>query len=142
MQTRELIEAPLCHPQVLLIEDDPEIRQILADALGLDGLRLSAASNGREALEAASRDPFELILLDLGLPGLNGLKVLDHLKQHPVTHNIPVVVITAWSSTEDKLHSFELGAVDYITKPFEPVELRARVRSILKTKRLQDELTR
>jgi signal transduction histidine kinase len=94
-----------------------------------------------KASDILSAQNFELILLDLGLPGLNGLKVLELLKDSPEGRDVPVIVITAWNSTEDKLRSFELGAVDYVTKPFEPVELRARVRSTLRTKRLQDELT-
>jgi len=127
--------------RVLIIEDDPEMAAILAPALAEDGLSVTAATDSREASEILAAQNFELILLDLGLPGLSGLKVLELLKDSPEGRDVPVIVITAWNSTEDKLRSFELGAVDYVTKPFEPVELRARVRSTLRTKRLQDELT-
>jgi len=127
--------------RVLMIEDDPEMAAILAPALAEDGLSVTHAPDGREASDILSAQNFELILLDLGLPGLSGLKVLELLKDSPEGRDVPVIVITAWNSTEDKLRSFELGAVDYVTKPFEPVELRARVRSTLRTKRLQDELT-
>jgi len=129
------------HARVLIIEDDPEMAAILAPALAEDGLSVTHAADGREASDILGAQNFALILLDLGLPGLNGLKVLELLKDSPEGRDVPVIVITAWNSTEDKLRSFELGAVDYVTKPFEPVELRARVRSTLRTKHLQDELT-
>jgi CheY-like chemotaxis protein/HPt (histidine-containing phosphotransfer) domain-containing protein len=142
MQSDEIPGITLSPARVLLIDDDPEILEILAPSLGEDGLCLSGVGSGREALVALAEGTFDLILLDLGLPGINGLKVLELLKADPVSRHLPVIVITAWNSTEDKLRAFEIGAVDYLTKPFEPVELRARVRSTLRTKRLQDELGR
>jgi CheY-like chemotaxis protein len=128
--------------RVLIIEDDPEMLEILAPSLGEDGLYLKGVPGGRDALTELSQGGYDLILLDLGLPGINGLKVLELLKNDVVARELPVIVITAWTNTEDKLRAFELGAVDYVTKPFEPVELRARVRSTLRTKRLQDDLAR
>src|SRR6185369_12007663 len=89
----------------------------------------------------AQEQRFDLILLDLGLPGINGFEVLKSLKELPGLDHLPVIVLTAWNSTEDKLRGFELGAVDYLTKPFEPSELRARLRAALRSKRLQEELT-
>jgi CheY-like chemotaxis protein/HPt (histidine-containing phosphotransfer) domain-containing protein len=130
---------PLFH--VLLIEDDPRMVEILSDCLRRDQVALSGARNGTEALEAIPQHKFDLVLLDLGLPGMDGLEVLRQLKKDPRGQQIPVIVLTAWQGTRDKLRSFELGAVDYITKPFELFELRARVRSVLRTKRLQDQLT-
>ena len=84
---------------------------------------------------------FDLILLDLGLPGVNGFEVLRQLKESPQTEPTPVIVLTAWNATADKLRAFELGATDYLTKPFETAELRARLRAALRAKRLQDDLT-
>ena len=81
------------------------------------------------------------MLLDLGLPGLNGFEILRQLKEHPLDRPLPVIVLTAWNSTTDKLRGFELGAVDYLTKPFEAAELRARLRSALRTKHLQAQLS-
>jgi len=133
---------PLPGTRVLIIEDDPDMAAILAPALAEDGLFVTHAPNEREAANHLEKQQFDLILLDLGLPGLNGLKVLELLKESPEARDVPVIIITAWNSTEDKLRAFELGAVDYITKPFEPVELRARVRATLRAKCLQDELTR
>jgi putative two-component system response regulator len=82
-----------------------------------------------------------LILLDLGLPGMNGFEVLQRLKQEAASRSTPVILLTGWQAIGDKLRGFELGAVDYITKPFQLVELRARIGATIRTKRLQDELT-
>src|SRR6185436_11056020 len=142
MQSSEKRGDSVSLARVLLIEDDPEMLEIVAPSIGEDGLLLDAISNGREAVAEIARQKPDLVLLDLGLPGIDGLKVLEAIKSDPTLGGIPVIVITAWNSTEDKVRAFELGAVDYITKPFEPTELRARVRSTLKTKRLQDELAR
>jgi signal transduction histidine kinase len=84
---------------------------------------------------------FDLILLDLGLPGTNGFELLKQLKDAPETQSIPVIVLTAWNSTADKIRGFEAGAVDYLTKPFVAGELRARLFAALRAKQLQDELT-
>src|SRR6185369_16121357 len=127
--------------QVLLIEDDPRMPEVLGALLHDDHIILKGAKDGRTALRMAQEQRFDLILLDLGLPGINGFEVLKSLKELPGLDHLPVIVLTAWNSTEDKLRGFELGAVDYLTKPFEPSELRARLRAALRTKRLQEELT-
>src|SRR5687767_5821264 len=124
MQSDEIPGITLAPARVLLIDDDPEILEILAPSLGEDGLCLTGVGSGREALVTLAEGTYDLILLDLGLPGINGLKVLELLKADPASRSLPVIVITAWNSTEDKLRAFEIGAVDYLTKPFEPVELR------------------
>src|SRR5689334_6365182 len=126
---------------VLLVEDDPRMPEVLAALLQDDNITLSCAKEASAALSLAREKRFDLILLDLGLPGINGFDLLGQLKGLPETQSLPVIVLTAWNSTNDKLRGFELGAVDYLTKPFESAELRARVCSALRTKRLQDELT-
>src|SRR5215475_4615963 len=126
---------------VLLVEDDPGTPEVLGVLLHEDNVIFSSAKDVTEALVMASNQHFDLILLDLGLPGVDGFELLRQLKDLPATHTIPVIVLTAWNSAADKLRGFELGAVDYLTKPFESSELRARVRAALKAKRLQDELT-
>jgi CheY-like chemotaxis protein/HPt (histidine-containing phosphotransfer) domain-containing protein len=126
---------------VLLVEDDPGTPDVLSVLLQEDNVTLTSAKNATEALAMASEKHFDLILLDLGLPRVDGFELLRQLKELPATQSIPVIVLTAWNSAADKLRGFELGAVDYLTKPFESSELRARVRAALKAKRLQDELT-
>ncbi len=126
---------------VLLVEDDPRMPEVLAGHLQDDHVTLLSAKDASEGFRLARAEPCDLILLDLGLPGVNGFELLRQLKQCPETQTIPVIVLTAWNSTADKLRGFELGAVDYLTKPFEPAELRARVRAVLRAKQLQDELT-
>jgi CheY-like chemotaxis protein/HPt (histidine-containing phosphotransfer) domain-containing protein len=126
---------------VLLVEDDPGTPDVLSVLLQEDNVTLSSAKDATEALAIASEKHFDLILLDLGLPRVDGFELLRQLKELPATQPIPVIVLTAWNGAADKLRGFELGAVDYLTKPFESSELRARVRAALKAKRLQDELT-
>jgi CheY-like chemotaxis protein/HPt (histidine-containing phosphotransfer) domain-containing protein len=126
--------------RVLLVEDDPGMPEVLAALLHEDKIALTSASTAHEATRILKSETFDLILLDLGLPGVNGFDLLRDLKNDPQTQSIPVIVLTAWNSTEDKLRGFALGAVDYLTKPFESAELRARLCSALRTKRLQDEI--
>jgi CheY-like chemotaxis protein/HPt (histidine-containing phosphotransfer) domain-containing protein len=127
--------------KVLLVEDDPELPEVLAGLLEADNISLSFARDAHQAFAKATADPLDLILLDLGLPEVDGFTLLRRLKESPKTRPTPVIVLTAWNSTADKLHGFELGAVDYVTKPFEATELRARVRAALRAKLLQDQLT-
>jgi len=127
--------------EILLVEDDLEIQKVLGALLREDHVRMTAAAGAHEALRLAQEGRFDLILLDLGLPDVNGFEVLQRLKEGPLTEAIPVIVLTAWNSTTDKLRGFALGAVDYVTKPFEAAELRARVHAALRAKHLQDQLT-
>ena len=127
--------------QVLLVEDDPRMHEVLAALLHDDRVTLHSAKNAAEALHLVRERSLDLVLLDLGLPGMNGFDLLRELKGTPETQGIPVIVLTAWNSTNDKLRGFELGASDYLTKPFESAELRARLCAALRSKQLQDELT-
>ncbi len=128
--------------RVMLVEDDPELPDVLASHLGVDNISLTWARDAAGAVAMASASACDLILLDLGLPEVDGFTLLRRLKETPATQPIPVIVLTAWNSAEDKLRGFELGAVDYVTKPFESAELRARVRAALAAKFLRDELKR
>jgi CheY-like chemotaxis protein/nitrogen-specific signal transduction histidine kinase/HPt (histidine-containing phosphotransfer) domain-containing protein len=126
----------------LLVEDDPRMSEVLGVLLHEDQITLSSAGDAPAALKHIRQTGVDLILLDLGLPGMNGFELLRQLKSSPDTDSIPVIVLTAWNSTSDKLRGFEMGAVDYLTKPFESAELRARLCAALRAKHLQDELTR
>ncbi len=126
--------------KVLLVEDDPELPEVLGTLLEEDDIQLINARTAAEAMALTTAQGVELVLLDLGLPDVDGFTLLRQLKASPQTRAIPVIVLTAWNSSGDKLRGFELGAVDYVTKPFESTELRARVRAALGAKRLQDEL--
>ncbi len=126
---------------VLLVEDDPKMPGLLEALLHDDNIVMAKAASGAEALRVAAQSVFDLILLDIGLPDMSGFVLLERLKEFPDLQTVPVIVLTAWNSTTDKLRGFELGAADYLTKPFEPSELRARVRAALRTRHLQNELT-
>src|SRR5258708_21819544 len=126
---------------VLLVEDDPHLPEMVGGLLAEDNITLASASDAGQALKMARENSFDLILLDLGLPGTNGFELRGQLKGDPQTESIPVIVLTAWNSRGNKLRGFELGGVDYLTKPFEPAELRARVRAVLRARQLQKELT-
>ncbi len=133
------MNVPASH--VLLIEDDLKIVELLSSLLENDSITLDQATSGAEALALTRKNQFDLILLDLGLPDTNGFELLKKLKEQPETESVPVIVLTAWNGTQDKLKGFELGADDYVTKPFEAAELRARVCRSLRTKHLQDQLS-
>ncbi len=107
-----------------------------------DNVELCWSRTGHDALQQVDKQDFDLIMLDLGLPDLNGFEVLRRLRARPRVTNTPVLILTALNATRDKLSGFDLGAADYLTKPFEVAELRARMRSLLRAKRLQDELSR
>ena len=115
--------------------------EVLGALLHEDKVHLVSARNASEATNLVRDNNFDLILLDLGLPGMDGFQLLRQFKTAPETESIPVIVVTAWNSTDDKLRGFSLGAVDYVTKPFESAELRARVRAVLHARRLQEDLT-
>ena len=114
---------------VLLVDDEPLIRETVAEALEADGLRVITAADGREALLRFRADPPDLVLLDLMLPQLSGMEVCRILRRESA---VPIVMLTARDSELDKVVGLELGADDYVTKPFSLRELQARVRSQLR----------
>jgi DNA-binding response OmpR family regulator len=116
-------------PTVLVVDDEPKIVQLARDYLEHAGFDVQTAGDGASALQAARvREP-DLIVLDLGLPGLDGLEVMRSIRASGST---PIVVLTARDTELDKLLGLELGADDYVTKPFSPRELVARVRAVLR----------
>ena len=118
--------------RVLVVEDEPDIAALIAYQLTREGFRVETAANGNEALSAVSREIPDLMVLDRMLPGLSGDEVLQTLRTGPATKTIPVLVLTAKREQEDRIAGFELGADDYLTKPFSPRELVLRVQAILR----------
>lgn len=117
------------HPHILLIDDDAELSQLVTDYLKLDGFSLDRAADGISGLQLAQTGAYQLILLDIMLPGLDGLSLLRQLRQ---TSYCPVLMLTARGDDIDRILGLELGADDYLAKPFNPRELSARVRAILR----------
>ena len=125
---------------ILIVDDTPQNLAVLGELLK-PHYRVRAANSGENALRAASSDPQpDLILLDVMMPEMNGHEVLRHLRDNAQTRNIPVIFITAMIAAEDEEHGLELGAVDYITKPFNPSIVLARVRTQLELKEARDRL--
>lgn len=116
-------------PQILVIDDDPQIRDVLRIALKQAGFAVSEAGDGAEGLAKAQRGNADLVVLDIGLPEMDGL---DLCRQLRTQHTTPILFLTARDEEIDRVLGFELGGDDYVTKPFSPRELVARIRAILK----------
>jgi len=127
---------------LLIVDDSPENLSLLSGMLKQDGYKVRAFLDGRVALEKAPAAPPDLILLDVEMPQMNGYEVCAALKQHEVLRHVPVLFISALTDTADKLKGFTAGGVDYITKPFQAAEVRARVEAHLTIHRLQRDLER
>ena len=117
---------------ILIIEDDPDIVELLQYNLEREGYAVLTSSNGEFGLGDAIARPPALILLDLMLPGMNGLEVCRKLKAREETRDVPVIMLTAKGEEADIVSGLEIGADDYVTKPFSPRELVARVRAVLR----------
>ncbi len=126
---------------ILIIDDSQQIHHLVKARLKGLSVEISSADNGETGLEMAREAMPDLILLDVNMPGVSGFDVCRELKNSSQTHDIPVIFLTGEDETVNKVKGFDLGAVDYVTKPFDPAELRARVRAALKTKDLMDMLT-
>jgi two-component system cell cycle response regulator len=125
----------------LIIDDSSDVHALLKARLKPEGLRLVHSLKGDEGLELARTTLPDIILLDVDMPDMNGFDVCSELKSDPRTWSIPVIFLTASDSLHLKVRAFDMGAVDYVTKPFFQEELRARVRVALRMKRLQDLLS-
>lgn len=128
--------------KVLLIDDSRSIHRLVAFQLAEEAVDLVGAFSAADGLKLAAELLPDVILLDVALPDLNGFQTCRQLQLNPATNSIPVIFLTAQDAVEDKARGLDFGATDYITKPFEPAELRARVRASLRTKRLLDLLAR
>jgi DNA-binding response OmpR family regulator len=117
---------------VMLIEDEKEIRDLIRYNLERNGFQVYAAADGEEGLQRLRASHPDVLVLDLMLPGKNGLEVLRELRDSPATRDLPVMILSARSAEMDRLLGFEHGADDYLTKPFNPKELVARLRALLR----------
>ena len=124
--------------KILVVDDERVIRDILHDVLVNEGYDVVLASNGEEAVKLAKRENPRVILLDIKMPGVNGIEVCKRLKAEEKTSSIPVVMISAFG--EHKREAVDAGAEDFLSKPFSLVEIFTRVRSILRVRHLSDEL--
>ena len=120
-------EVPAAH--VLVVDDDPAVRQLVHEYLGQNGLRVSGCASGAELMQAFGHEVVDLVLLDLRLRGEDGMQLLRALRAES---QIPVIILTGRAEEADRVMGLELGADDYLTKPFSPRELLARIRTVLR----------
>jgi len=116
---------------ILVVDDEKELAALVSLHMKMAGFEVLTAANGEKALELSREEKPDLIILDLMLPKIDGWQVCEQLRQDAVTKDIPVIMLTARTQIEDKLKGFEAGADDYVTKPFSPRELVARVKRVL-----------
>ncbi|MCC7163128.1 MAG: response regulator [Anaerolineae bacterium] len=120
------------NPKVLVVDDDPLMRRIVAQSLERASYELIEAESGPAGIQCALQEHPDLILLDVMMPEMDGFEVIRRLRSHPMTLSVPIILLTALGEMSEKVHGMQLGADDYMTKPFDPRELRARVQAHLK----------
>src|SRR5262245_30137761 len=123
-------------PHVLVVEDEPNIRELVCLHLGLEGYDCEGLGDGQQALRRTEQDRFDLLVLDLMIPGLDGLALCRAVRNGKTNHDVPILMLTARRDENDKVIGLESGADDYLTKPFGVRELVARVRALLRRPRL------
>ena len=119
---------------ILVVEDEEDIQELIRYNLSKEGFRTSGALSGEDALKKVRKESFALVVLDLLLPGIDGLEVCRTLKKNEKTQHIPIIMLTAKGEESDVVSGLELGADDYIIKPFSPRILTARIRTVLRRK--------
>lgn len=137
--TTQSYHSPKAQPLVLVVDDNEMNRDLLLRRLGKQGYDVTLANDGRQAMEMVNQRPFDLLLLDIMMPDISGYQVLEYVKSNKQFRHIPVIMISALDEIESVVRCIELGADDYVTKPFNPVLLRARVSACLDKKRLHDQ---
>ena len=120
------------HPTILIVEDEQDLLELLRYNLDREGYHVQVATTGEEGLKLARREPPDLVLLDLMLPAMDGLEVCRTLRHRDATASVPIVMVTAKGEETDIVRGLELGADDYITKPFSPRVLLARLKAVLR----------
>lgn len=126
--------------EILIVDDNPQNLQFLANILSNEGYKIALSRSGEQVFTFLDKETPDLILLDIMMPKLNGFEVCIKLKKNKKTRNIPIIFITAKTEKEDIVKGFEVGAVDYVTKPFYKEELLARVRTHLRLKQAMEEI--
>ena len=121
-------------PHVLVVDDDPSVRKMIADYLGDNELKVTTLASGREIAEVMKREIIDLLVLDLRMPGEDGMQIARRLREDS---QLPIVMLTGRKDEADRVMGLELGADDYLTKPFSPRELLARIRALLRRARAQ-----
>lgn len=116
--------------RILVVEDDPSLRNQIQQQLMAEGHAVDLAPDGREGLYLGSENPYDLAVVDLGLPHLDGVALISQLRE--AGHSYPIIILTARDGWQDKVQGLESGADDYLTKPFHPEELRARLNALLR----------
>jgi len=126
--------------KILAVDATPDSLRLLTDIMKEEGYEVRSAISGELALRAAASNPPELVLLDIRMPGMDGYEVCRRLKADPATRDVPVIFVSAVSETDEKVQGFKMGAVDFVTKPYQRDELMARVRTHLELNRLRNHL--
>src|SRR6201995_5176630 len=114
---------------VTIVEDDPDVRALLAHSLGMDGYKVTALETGTEIESVLTANPTDLVILDVGLPDVDGLTITQKIRR---TSDVAIIIVSGRGDLADRVVGLEIGADDYVTKPFEPREILARVRSVLR----------
>src|SRR5437879_1043907 len=127
------VQAAAAH--VLAVDDDPSVRQMIVDYLGDNEMRVTAIASGREIADVMARETIDLLVLDLRLPGEDGMQIARRLREES---GLPIIMLTGRKDEADRVMGLELGADDYLTKPFSPRELLARIRALLRRARAQE----
>jgi len=120
---------------VTIVEDDPDVRALLAHSLGMNGYKVTALETGAEIENILTNNPADLVILDVGLPGMDGLTITQKIRRHS---DVAIIIVSGRGDLADRVVGLEIGADDYVTKPFEPREFLARVRSVLRRGHRQD----
>jgi len=123
------VNTPSSGTSILVVDDEPTVREVVANYLRRDGHEVTEVDNGDTALDLVGRETYDLVVLDMMLPGVNGLDILRRVRQ---LGDMPVIMLTARSEESDRVAGLELGADDYVVKPFSPRELAARVNGVLR----------
>ena len=128
------------YPKILIVDDDQELRELLTEVLGDYGYKPEAVKNGREMYAALDREQFDLILMDIMMPGEDGLSLCRALRSPGGLYSsIPIIFLTALGDTTDTVVGLEVGADDYLAKPFQARELVARIRALLRRSQMADQ---